>query len=134
MVYKPFKNITKKVKIFGETFVKNNKDKCKILYKNKEYKLKKYFDEIDKKYNYKDTISFRLKGINNITDMSYMFSECNSFYSLPDISKLNISKVTNISNLFYGCRRIQSLPDISKWDTSNVNNMSYIFCGCILYI
>ena len=131
MVYETFPNITKKIKIFGENFVKNNKDKCKILYKNKEYELKKYFDEIDKTYNYKDIISFRLKGFNNITDMSYMFSECNSFSLLPDISKLNVSKVTNMSNLFNGCRKLLSLPDISKWDTSNVTNMSNLFSGCI---
>ena len=130
MVYETFPNITKKIKIFGENFVKNNKDKCKILYKNKEYELKKYFDEIDKTYNYKDIISFRLKGFNNITDMSYMFSECNSFSLLPDISKLNVSKVTNMSNLFNGCRKLLSLPDISKWDTSKVSNMQCLFSYC----
>ena len=28
------------IKIFGSTFVKNNKDKCKIIFNNKEMELK----------------------------------------------------------------------------------------------
>ena len=28
-----------KIKIFDEDFIKNNKDKCKIIYNNQEYNL-----------------------------------------------------------------------------------------------
>ena len=28
-----------KIKIFGKTFINNNKDKCKIIYNNQEYNL-----------------------------------------------------------------------------------------------
>ena len=37
----------KKVKIFGKTFIENNKDKLKIIYKEKEYDIKEYMNDID---------------------------------------------------------------------------------------
>ena len=54
IIYKP--NKEGKVRIFGENFVNNNKDKCKIIYNNKEYELKEYFNDIDKEYNNKDDL------------------------------------------------------------------------------
>ena len=45
------------LRIFSKYFVKYNKNKCKIIYKNKKYELKKYFQEIDNNYNRKDEIS-----------------------------------------------------------------------------
>ena len=60
-----------------------------------------------------------------VTDMSYMFSECNGLTSL-DVSKFDTSQVTNISHMFYHCSSLTSL-DVSKLDTSNVTNMSGMF-------
>ena len=40
------------LRIFGIIFVKNNLNKCKIIYKDKEYELKEYLFEIDKNYNH----------------------------------------------------------------------------------
>ena len=59
--------------------------------------------------------------------MRYLFYNCSSLISLPDISKWNTDKVTDISYLFYNCSSLISLPDISKWDTNNVTNMNYLF-------
>ena len=42
IVYESNKN--KKIKIFDSIFVKNNKDKCKIIYKDKEYDLQEKFE------------------------------------------------------------------------------------------
>ena len=141
------------IKIFNKIFVNNNKNICKILYMNKEYKLK---DEIDATFINKDILELKLKGISDITNISYMFCkcpdllsisdipdlnpeinnlsymffECKSLKSLPDISKWNINNIINISYMFYGCSSLQFLPDISKWNTDKINNMSYIFCNC----
>ena len=128
--YKPKKGNKRKVKIFDKHFIDNNLHKCKILYKNKEYDLTEYFEDIDYNYNNKDEFIIKLKGINNITNMSYIFSRCNSLFSLPDISKWGTSKVTNMSYVFNGCTSLLSLPDISNWNTSNVSDMSYMFSGC----
>ena len=46
IIYKKSRNTRDKLKIFGEEFVKNNKDKCKIIYNNKEYELKEYLEDI----------------------------------------------------------------------------------------
>ena len=130
MIYKPKENNKEKIRIFGTEFVKNNIDICKIIYNNEEYELKEYFNDIDDEYNNKDEIKIKLKGINNITDMSFMFDGCNSLSSLPDISKWNTSNVNNMSFMFNGCNALSSLPDISKWNTSNVNDMYGMFDGC----
>ena len=125
----------KELKIFGETFVINNKGKCNI-----EYVFSgPYFDdtikcdlkekiEVDGHIN--DIIEITLKGINNITDMSYIFDECKTMLALPDIAEWNTSKITNMSHIFNGCELLFFPPDISNWDTSNVTDMSYMFSGC----
>ena len=61
-----FSNENKKkgIRIFGEKFVNNNRDKCKIIYENKEYELTEYFSDIDSKHTNSDIISIKLKGIN----------------------------------------------------------------------
>ena len=128
IIYKPNKG--GKVRIFGEYFVNNNKIQCKIIYNSKEYELKEYFNDIDKEYNNKDEIKIKLKGISKVTNMRYMFYNCNTLYSLPDISKWNTYNVTDMSCMFSDCNKLSSLPDISKWDTSNVTNMNSIFYYC----
>ena len=56
--------------------------------------------------------------------MSWIFYNCSSLISLPDISKWNISNVYNMSGMFSNCSSLISLPDISKWNTNNVTDMS----------
>ena len=117
----------KVIKIFGEEFVKNNINNCKMIVNNKEYKISEKF----KIQNYnKDKVIIKLKGINKITNTSYMFYDCTKLYSLPDISKWNTSNVKDMSGIFSNCSSLSSLPDISKWNTSRVNNMSHMFYNC----
>ena len=151
--YKNNKNT--KLQLFGKEFVINNKDKCKIKYKNNLYDLQfgydnksffnfdenlkiklQIFDEVtDLSYMFKDCSL--LTGLSNnkintekISDMSYMFMGCTSLNYCSGISKWNTSNVTNMSNMFYGCESLESLPDISKWDTKNVKYMNYMFSKC----
>ena len=127
IIYDINKEKEDEIGIFGNYFVKNNKNKCKMIIDNNEY-------EITNKYNIKscecDRLNIKLKGIDKISDMSSMFYECSSLSSLPDISNWNTSSVTDMSYIFYGCSSLSSLPDISSWDTNNVTNMSYMFCEC----
>jgi len=44
-------NYQEKIKIFGNNFVKNNKDKCKIMHEKKEYDLTEYFKINNDNYN-----------------------------------------------------------------------------------
>ena len=59
--------------------------------------------------------------------MKYMFYECSSLLSLPDLSKWNTSEVQDMSYLFFGCNSLKSFPAVLNWNTSNVQNTSYIF-------
>ena len=83
LIYKYDKEITK-IKIFGGKFVENNKDICKIEYKNKEYELEECFNIENLNLN-KDIFEIKLKGINNITNMSYMFYQCKSLLHIKYI-------------------------------------------------
>ena len=152
IVYKVFPKETK-IRILGKEFVENNSNKCKIIYKEQQYDLQEFF-EIK---NDEEKIELKITGINDITDMSNMFSECKSLESmgnilkwntnnvsnmscmffncklltsLPDISKLKTRNVTNMSYMFFNCKNVEKLPDISKWDTDNVTDMSYMFYNC----
>ena len=80
------------INIIGLEFVWNNRDKCKIIIDNKEYKITEQYN-IENYIN--NELKIKLKGINNITDMSNMFYECKSLSSLPDVSIWNINNVTN---------------------------------------
>ena len=59
-------------RIFGEEFVKNNKDKCRLIYKDEEKEMKEYYEEFDNN----NLIKFKLKFMNNIINMRCMFMEC----------------------------------------------------------
>ena len=119
----------KEICIFGENFVKNNKDIGKYIYENKEYELKSKFNlkNINK---LKDILEIKLINIEKITDMSYLFDKCESLISVPNISEWDTSNITNMSNIFSYCKLLKSLPDISKWDTSKVTNMNTMFWDC----
>ena len=118
-----------KNKLFGERFVENNKNKCKIIINGKEKELCTFynFDNMDEN----QIFTIKLKGINNIDDISFMFCGCLSLFSLPDISKWNTEKVTNMSCIFCGCYSLKSLPkDLSQWNTSNCVSFNGMFYGC----
>ena len=114
------------IRIFGEQFVKNNKDILKMKINGKIRVLNEFFSD---KIIIND-IEIILAGIERITDMSYMFCGCSSLLSLPDSDKWNTSNVKDMSSMFSGCSSLSSLPDISKWDTSNVRDMNSMFSGC----
>ena len=120
-------NNKKEIKIFGEEFVKNNKDLCKIIYDNKEYDLTEKFDCKDIK---DQVLNIKLKGINNVNDLSFMFERCSSLESLVEISNLNTNYVLDMKYMFSGCSSIKMLPDISDWNTSNAPDMKGMFSGC----
>ena len=117
----------KKIQIFGGEFVKNNKDKCKILINGKEQELYQYLDTQNLK---KKTVEIKLIEIKKITDMSKMFCNCLYLTSLPDIGNWDTSLVTNMSFMFCCCLSLTSFDGISKWNTSNVSNISFMFWGC----
>ena len=116
------------IRIFGNIFVQNNKDNCKIVVEDKEYNLCGKMN-INKMKKIGNEYEIKLKIINDLTDLSYMFHQCNSLSPSSEIDKINISNASNISYLFSECQYLSQLPDISNWNTGNVKDMSYIFAG-----
>ena len=81
--------------------------------------------------------NFSIKFNPNIDDnikkdlnLSYVFYNCESLETLPNISKWNIDNAISLKGMFYNCESLKSIPDISKWNTSNVIEMNEIFFGC----
>ena len=68
---------------------------------------------------------------NTVTDMSYMFGECDALTTF-DVSSLNTASVTNMNHMFYSCGSLATINfgDGTKFNTSNVTNMNYMFTSC----
>ena len=115
------------IRIFGSDFCKNNKDNCKLIYKNEVIFLNEFLYVQDVK---KNEIEIILTGITNTSNLSHMFDGCKNIYSIEDVTYWNISHISNISYMFNNCESLTNLPDLSKWNTSNVLNMSYMFNNC----
>jgi len=131
-----------KIKLFGSSFVDRNKDKCKIIYNEKEYDLMVYF-KIDNNYNYNDSIKIQLRINDNITDISGMFYKCEKLLSISDLSVDNFN-ITDINKSFDGnnfnnsSEKSDNSNEIDKSETFyNYNNMilsSFKKIQIVLYI
>ena len=67
---------------------------------------------------------FAWYGKNAVTNMSYMFNDCNSLTAIP---QMDTSAVTNMNYTFSGCRSLTAVPQM---DTSAVTNMVGMFGSC----
>ena len=111
--YKTNKKVDK-IKIFGEEFVKNNENNLKIIFDKEEHPLTSFFDLSNNKNNNK-FIEIQFKIINDIYNLSYMFSGCKELLSASFITTLKVDeKNTDISFMFSNCSSLLSLPDISN--------------------
>ena len=111
------------MKILDEDFITKNEDKAKIIYKNKIYELKEYFEDIDANYNNKELIKFKLKFFHNIINMSFMLYNCDSLISL---SSKNLYS-NSLPSLEYIMLNNQSCEINDKSNTKlNYSNMSNI--------
>ena len=92
--------------ILGKVFVKNNRNKAKLIYRNKKYNLKDYF----KLYNFKKSeLKIDILLSRDICNISYMFNKCESILKF---SMKNNKKNYEIDNYF---------PEIEK----NKNELEY---------
>ena len=118
----------KEIRIFGDEFVKNNKNNnCKIEYEGEEIELQ---EKLKIKNFDKDFIMIKLKNVNNIINMKNMFSGCLNLKYLHKISLINTSKVVNMSGMFYNCSKLEKIENNLDLDISNVTDISGMFGGC----
>ena len=120
-------NNPKEIRLFGDKFVENNANKCKIIIDKKEHNLVAWWetDKINKEF-----LEITLKGLERVTNMSHIFDGCSTLISFDNISYLDMKNVTDISFSFYGCSSIEVMPDISNWNTSKVTDMESLFSYC----
>ena len=71
---------------------------------------------------------FEYLNTSQVTDMSRMFSDCESLTAL-DLSNFDTSKVMFMYSMFDGCQSLTALG-LSNFDTSKVIGMSWMFAGC----
>ena len=111
-----------KTRIFGEKFAKNNKDKLKIIYKNHDYELTEYLEDIDKNFDFKDYLILKLSFMNNNIDLSYMFFNCNSLFFISDNLNENTLKdemdIDEIYDEYYKYNETEMLNNMIKSDSS----------------
>lgn len=133
----PNHNKYKKLKLFGEEFVKKNKEKCNlILYDGKKderiiYELCSELS-IELVYNLKiSNTFFSIKFIakEDLTDLSSMFKNCIHLSVIENFQNLNVEKITTMTEMFEGCENLISIK-FSALKTSSLNNMSYMFKDC----
>ena len=125
------------MKIFGETFVKNNKDKCKLIFYDEEkdeefdYELCDFLEiELINKFNHGDKFfSFYLVQTDNFTDLTSMFNKCATLIKVEGLSGLNTEQVTNMAGMFDSCTLLQEV-DISYMKIHQLEDASYMFRKC----
>ena len=90
----------------------------------RSYDLRDIMDASYMFYNCSSLISIPQLNTSNVTNMSYMFYNCSNLTTIP---QLDTSKVTNMDNMFSGCSSLTTIPQLN---ISNVMNMSYMFFNC----
>ena len=119
----------KKIKLFRNEFIKNNKKNFEFYINGINYII---IDEIDNSHWEQNDEAIEIKIIekNRCINMKNMFDGCTSLISISNESKWNTYYITNMSFIFNGCKNLKELPDISNWNTINFKDMSYMFRDC----
>ena len=110
--------------IFGSEFVENNKENINLIINGKNTPL------IDN-YQLKDgenSITIIIK--NNLTNLSYMFSWCNSLVDINELKYLNVQYSKDFSYMFCGCSSLSNINSLQNWNVSSGTNFTSMFCNC----
>ena len=121
-------------KIFGHTFVENNKDKVYLRINGKECEL---VETINIKDDYLDAILIQKsmkEEKNYIDNMSCIFCDCKSteikITKVKSGKLLDLSHVTDISNMFKNCSNLKTIDLNFLENATNIIYMDSIFNGC----
>ena len=115
-----------KWKINFKYFKKNGIFKFKITFQNNLNNLSNFFKDCRNI----SSIDFSNFNSSDVTDMSYMFSECELLKEIKGLNKLKTDKVVSMKGMFKNCLELEYL-DISEFNTSNVTDVSEMFSSCI---
>ena len=85
--------------------------------------------EIDYNFNREGKYGFQIVFNNIINNMNRFFEKCVNIISL-DFSNFNTENVTDMGWMFSECNKLKEIKGINKINTNNVINMKAIFQEC----
>ena len=62
-----------------------------------------------------------------VETINCLFCECKSLSCLPDLSKWNLDNIYELSDIFSGCKSQCSFPDISKIYSKSLPILNYFY-------
>ena len=113
------------VRIFGKEFVDNNKENCKIFYKDKFIELTEFL-----KFDKKGENIITLIEEKTIKNYCNMFDSCNNLVTMKSCKNWNMSNAENLNYMFRNCEKLADLTGVENWDISNVKEMNFTFYNC----
>jgi len=114
----------KEENIFGEKFVKNNKNNIELEINGEKSKLVKRYKLIKGINNIKMLIK------NKLTNLEYMFYKCKSLKDINELKYLDIKDINNFEYMFCGCSSLSDIKSLQNWNVSNGNNFKGMFGEC----
>ena len=143
------KNKNEEIYLFGENFVKNNKDKCYLIIDNTDCELRSKYQFLktgeqivtlvikDDNINFKGMFFFFDSFIDKLfialMGMSSLYSKYKKINNLIDISSLenlDVSECEDLSFMFCGCVNVKNFDCLKNWDISKCKNLEGIFGYC----
>lgn len=113
-----------KDKIFGKTFVENNKNNIDLIINgNKELLIDEYL--LNEGNNY-----IKLIMKNKLNKIEEMFYGCTTLKNIDDLKYLDTSEITDFSHIFFGCSSLENINSLENWDVSNGTNFQGMFAEC----
>ena len=112
----------KKIQIFNETFVNNNKHNCIIIIEREE--IRELCSEINISENKitKNNLEIKLFEYKTINNMNKMFAGCSSLISIPDFEQWDFNNVQEIEYMFKNCSSLTYLSKKFKINGTHINN------------
>ena len=139
-------DVNTEIDIFGETFVKRNKENCYLLYNSKTYRLSPKFKFLTKGENVLTLVieedDLRLSGmfcffdIRSRTNEDYCYNisedeeEDNFLVDASCLEHLDVRLCTDLSFMFYNCKNLKNFDFLKEWDVSKNTNFSNMFTFC----
>ena len=102
--------------IFGERFVKNNKDNIELEINGKKNNL------INRYRLREGENKIKMKIKNRIKDLGNMFYVCNTLKNIDELKYLNTKYCNNYEGMFCGYSSLSDIKGLEKWNASNGNN------------
>ena len=111
-------------KLFGEQFVKNNKN-------NIELKINGVLNElIDGCELKKGENNITLIVKNKLTDLSYFFCASHNLKDFSELNYLDTSDAKNLEYMFFSCKSLSDITPLKKWGVSHAINLKGMFFRC----